>query len=51
MERRRVVGGLVSGPVPRFRRELLRQFADVDYTDHLALVVFLDDTMIGGAMI
>ena len=35
------------GPVPRFQRELLRQFVDVDYTDHLALVAFLDDQMIG----
>jgi hypothetical protein len=26
---------------------LLRQFVDVDYADHLALVAFLDDQMIG----
>ncbi len=37
------------GPLPRFRRELLRQFVGVDYADHFALVAFLDDQMIGWA--
>ena len=44
---RRTLAQRLLGPVPRFRRELLRQFVDVDYTDHLALVAFLDDRMIG----
>jgi acyl-CoA synthetase (NDP forming)/RimJ/RimL family protein N-acetyltransferase len=46
---RRTLAQRLLGPVPRFQRELLRQFVDVDYTDHLALVVFLDDRMIGVA--
>jgi len=44
---RRTLAQRLLGPVPRFRRELLRQFVDVDYADHLALVAFLDDQMIG----
>ncbi len=44
---RRTLAQRLLGPVPRFRRELLRQFVDVDYADHFALVVFLDDQMIG----
>jgi acyl-CoA synthetase (NDP forming)/RimJ/RimL family protein N-acetyltransferase len=44
---RRTVAQRLLGPVPRFRRELLRQFVDVDYVNHLALVAFLDDQMIG----
>jgi acyl-CoA synthetase (NDP forming)/RimJ/RimL family protein N-acetyltransferase len=44
---RRTLAQRLLGPVPRFQRELLRQFVDVDYTDHLALVAFLDDRMIG----
>ena len=44
---RRTLAQRLLGPVPRFRRELLRQFVDVDYTDHFALVAFLDDQMIG----
>jgi acyl-CoA synthetase (NDP forming)/GNAT superfamily N-acetyltransferase len=44
---RRTLSQRLLGPVPRFQRELLRQFVDVDYTDHLALVAFLDDRMIG----
>ena len=44
---RRTLAQRLLGPVPRFRRELLRQFVDVDYADHLALVAFLDDRMIG----
>jgi acyl-CoA synthetase (NDP forming)/RimJ/RimL family protein N-acetyltransferase len=44
---RRTLAQRLLGPVPRFRRELLRQFVDVDYIDHFALVAFLDDRMIG----
>ncbi len=44
---RRTLAQRLLGPVPRFRRELLRQFVDVDYADHFALVAFLDDQMIG----
>ena len=44
---RRTLAQRLLGPVPRFRRELLRQFVDVDYVDHFALVAFLDDQMIG----
>ena len=44
---RRTLAQRLLGPVPRFRRELLRQFVDVDYADHLALAAFLDDQMIG----
>ena len=44
---RRTLAQRLLGPVPRFQRELLRQFVDVDYADHLALVAFLDDRMIG----
>ena len=40
---RRTLAQRLLGPVPRFRRELLRQFVDVDYADHFALVAFLDD--------
>src|SRR5581483_9953067 len=44
---RRTLAQRLLGPVPGFRRELLRQFVDVDYADHFALVAFLDDQMIG----
>ena len=44
---RRTLAQRLLGPVPRFHRELLRQFVDVDYADHLALAAFLDDQMIG----
>ena len=44
---RRTLAQRLLGPVPRFRRELLCQFVDVDYVDHLALVAFSDDQMIG----
>jgi predicted CoA-binding protein len=44
---RRTLAQRLLGPVPRFQRELLRQFVDVDYVDHFALVAFLDDQMIG----
>ena len=44
---RRTLAQRLLGPVPRFRRELLRQFVDVDYADHLALAAFLDDQIIG----
>ena len=44
---RRTLAQRLLGPVPRFRRELLRQFVDLDYADHFALVAFLDDQMIG----
>jgi hypothetical protein len=44
---RRTLAQRLLGPMPRFRRELLRQFVDVDYTDHFTLVAFLDDQMIG----
>jgi acyl-CoA synthetase (NDP forming)/GNAT superfamily N-acetyltransferase len=44
---RRTLAQRLLGPVPRFSRELLRQFVDVDYADHLALAAFLDDRMIG----
>jgi predicted CoA-binding protein/RimJ/RimL family protein N-acetyltransferase len=44
---RRTLAQRLLGPVPRFHRELLRQFVDVDYTDHLALAAFLDDRLIG----
>jgi len=44
---RRTLAQRLLGPVPRFRPELLHQFVDVDYHDHLALVAFLDDQMIG----
>jgi len=44
---RRTLAQRLLGPVPRFRRELLRQYVDVDYVDHLALVAFLGDQMIG----
>ena len=44
---RRTLAQRLLGPVPRFRRELLRQFVDVGYADHLALAAFLDDQMIG----
>ena len=44
---RRTLAQRLLGPVPRFRRELLRLFVDVDYVDHFALVAFLNDQMIG----
>ena len=44
---RRTLAQRLLGPVPRFSRELLRQFVDVDYVDHFALAAFLDDRMIG----
>jgi acyl-CoA synthetase (NDP forming)/GNAT superfamily N-acetyltransferase len=44
---RRTLAQRLLGPVPRFSRELLRRFVDVDYVDHLALAAFLNDQMIG----
>ena len=46
---RQTLAQRLLGPVPRFRRELLRQFVDVDGFDHLALVAIHDDAIIATA--
>ncbi len=46
---RQTLAQRLLGPVPRFRRELLRQFVDVDGFEQLALVAIHDDAIIATA--